>query len=240
MTQGVPINGEPNMRANGEEIQQEHGGVRNSTRMITSDVAETKNRRSLLALSPRIHDRLIYRGDRVTESHHVHNRWEPEDPRDVDPESRNAKMFRMTCELTHLLLCYLVSFRFHFSIMKGFINRLCKIEHPICEAFRVFCIMQSLPKEYSPYVFRFMKTCKEPSLMELYEVMCKTEDDLRIIARNKTNKRRAEDKEIDEKATGRTKGFFYERLNEEATPNCDDCGRTLSSKNDEPKASLRA
>ncbi|GJX87946.1 hypothetical protein Tco_0339960, partial [Tanacetum coccineum] len=34
--------------------------------------------------------------------------------------------------------------------------------------------------------------------MELYEVMCKAEDDLRIIAREKTNKHSAKDKEDDE------------------------------------------
>ncbi|GKC47754.1 hypothetical protein Tco_1065476 [Tanacetum coccineum] len=148
----------------------------------------------------------LYRGDKVTESHRVYNRWEPEHPRDFDPESRNAEMFAITYKLTHHLMCDLTSFRCHFSIMEGLINRFQKIGNPISEAFGVFFIMQHLPVEYSPYVFKFMKTRREPTLMELYEVMCKAEDDLRIIAHDKKNKYKAEDKENDEQITRGTKG----------------------------------
>ncbi|GKA26392.1 FH protein interacting protein FIP2 [Tanacetum coccineum] len=48
-----------------------------------------------------------------------------------------------------------------------------------------------------------MKTYKEPTLIKIYE------DDLLIIARDKTNKRNAEDHENDEHIIGRTKWFFY-------------------------------
>ncbi|GJX20243.1 copia protein [Tanacetum coccineum] len=48
--------------------------------------------------------------------------------------------------------------------------------------------------------------------MKLYEVMCKAEDDLRIIVCDKTNKRRADDKENDELVTSRTEGYFYGRV----------------------------
>nr|GEW68773.1 reverse transcriptase domain-containing protein [Tanacetum cinerariifolium] len=89
--------------------------------------------------------------------------------KNIDPESRNAEMFRITYELTHLLLRYRVSFRFYFSIMEGFINRLRTIGNPVSKAFGVFYIVQSLPEEYSLYVFKFMETCKEPKFMELYE-----------------------------------------------------------------------
>ncbi|GJY59785.1 hypothetical protein Tco_0459677 [Tanacetum coccineum] len=70
--------------------------------------------------------------------------------------------------------------------------------------------MQCLPEEYSPYVFRVMEIGREPMLVELYEVICKAEDNLWIIADDKTNKHRAEDKENDKHVTGRTKGFIYE------------------------------
>nr|GEV53031.1 hypothetical protein [Tanacetum cinerariifolium] len=112
--------------------------------------------------APRMSDRLIYQDNMVTESHRVHNRREPEHPRDDDPESRNDEMFSIT----------------------------------------------------------------EPTLVELYEVMCKPEDDLWIIARDKKNKRRAEDKKNE--------------CWEEGTPSCNDCSMTSSSKNDEPEASLSA
>ncbi|GKB46473.1 hypothetical protein Tco_0897226 [Tanacetum coccineum] len=128
---------------------------------------------------------------KMLKSHRVHNRWEPEHPRDVDLESRNAE----------------------------------KIRNPISEVFEVFCIVESLPKEYSPYVFRFTKTCKEPTHIELYEVMCKVEDDLQIIAHDKTNERRAEDKENEDKFTGRNYGFFYKRVTKKrkALPKCYYC-----------------
>ncbi|GKC58023.1 hypothetical protein Tco_1085621, partial [Tanacetum coccineum] len=57
----------------------------------------------------------------------------------------------------------------------------------------------------SPSLYKYL-VGYEPTLIELYEVMCKAEDDLRIIARDKTYKRRAEDKENDEHVTGRTEG----------------------------------
>ncbi|GJW55076.1 hypothetical protein Tco_0099161 [Tanacetum coccineum] len=61
------------------------------------------------------------------------------------------------------------SARFYFSNMEGFYNHLWRIRNPVSEAYMVFCIMQSLHAEYSPYVFKFMETCKEPTLVELYE-----------------------------------------------------------------------
>nr|GEU59327.1 hypothetical protein [Tanacetum cinerariifolium] len=79
----------------------------------------------------------------------------------------------------------------------------------------------------------------------------------KIIARDKTNKPKDEDKENDEQVTGRTKGFFYEPITkkkkkvrnvakrerefqEKGTPcSCDDCG-TISSNNDEHVASSKA
>ncbi|GJR89440.1 hypothetical protein Tco_0213451 [Tanacetum coccineum] len=92
----------------------------------------------------------------------------------------------------------------------------------------------------------FSITKIEPTLIELDEVMCKAEDDLQIIARDKTNKRGAEDKENGEHVTGRNERFFYERIMkiererwEEGMPSCDDCSTTSSSKNDEPQASFR-
>ncbi|GKB18937.1 hypothetical protein Tco_0852860 [Tanacetum coccineum] len=45
--------------------------------------------------------RLIYRGDRVTESPHVHNIWKPKAPWDIHPELRNAEMFAVTYELSY-------------------------------------------------------------------------------------------------------------------------------------------
>ncbi|GJV18861.1 hypothetical protein Tco_1367881 [Tanacetum coccineum] len=63
----------------------------------------------------------------------------------------------------------------------------------------VFSIVLSLLAEYSPYVLKFIETCEEPTLIELYEVVCKAEDDLQINPSNKTNKRKSNDKENDEK-----------------------------------------
>ncbi|GJZ92172.1 hypothetical protein Tco_0664237 [Tanacetum coccineum] len=54
---------------------------------------------------------------------------------------------------------------------------------------RGILFVQSLPEEYSPYIIRFMETCREATLMELYEVICKDKD-----------------KENNE----RTEGFLYE------------------------------
>ncbi|GKB16583.1 hypothetical protein Tco_0850506 [Tanacetum coccineum] len=105
--------------------------------------------------------------------------------------------------------------------------------------------MQSLPEEYSLYVFRVMEIGREPTLVELYEVICKAEEDLRIIAHDKTKKHRAEDKENDEHVTRRTEGFFYElvtkkRKEEDMPYSCNDYGTTSSSKNDETEASSKA
>nr|GEV43821.1 hypothetical protein [Tanacetum cinerariifolium] len=100
--------------------------------------------------APRMPDRLIYRSDMMTKSHRVHNRWEPEHPRDFDPESRNSEMFGITYKLTRYLMCNLTSSR-RIQIHK-----------------------------------------------DLYE------DDILIIARDKTNKRNAKGHEIDEHITGRT------------------------------------
>nr|GEU59079.1 hypothetical protein [Tanacetum cinerariifolium] len=122
-----------------------------------------------------------------------HNKWEPKHPQDVDLESKNTEIFSMTYELTHLPMHYPISFMLHLSIIEGFINRLWKIGNLISKAFWVFCI----PEEYSPHVFRFMETYRKPTLMELYEVMCKAEDDLWIISREITNKHSAKDKEDD-------------------------------------------
>ncbi|GKF71568.1 hypothetical protein Tco_0207682, partial [Tanacetum coccineum] len=85
--------------------------------------------------------------------------------------------------------------------------------------------------EYSPYVFRFKKTCIEPMLMDLYEAMCKAEDDLWIIACDKTYKCKANDKENDEQVTGSTQGFFYKPVTKKrkAIPKCYYC-RTLGHK----------
>nr|GFA89445.1 hypothetical protein [Tanacetum cinerariifolium] len=54
-------------------------------------------------------------------------------------------------------------------------------------------VYQASLKDWKPY--------KEPTLIKLHEVMCKAEDDIRIIARNKTNKCSAKDKENDEQTT---------------------------------------
>ncbi|GKC69957.1 hypothetical protein Tco_1115840 [Tanacetum coccineum] len=48
--------------------------------------------------------------------------------------------------------------------------------------------------------------------MEIYKVMCKVKDDVRINPPDKTNKCKADDKENDEQVTGRTEGFFYEPI----------------------------
>ncbi|GJZ75420.1 hypothetical protein Tco_0639885 [Tanacetum coccineum] len=120
--------------------------------------------------------------------------------------------------------------------MEVFINRLRKIGNPVSETFRVFCILQPIPKEYSPYIFKFLETCKEPMLIELYEVVCKAEDDLRANRLDKTNKRKSNDEQV----TIRTEVFFIEpvtkkRALEEGTPcRYDGCGSTSSSKEDEP------
>ncbi|GJZ67279.1 hypothetical protein Tco_0630519 [Tanacetum coccineum] len=66
-----------------------------------------------------------------------------------------AEMFSLTHELSYYCMSSGTSARFHFSIMEGFINRLRKIGN-------------------------LVKTCEEPMLMKLYEVVCKGEDDLRI------------------------------------------------------------
>ncbi|GKD23505.1 hypothetical protein Tco_1225208 [Tanacetum coccineum] len=126
-----------------------------------------------------------------------------------------------------------------------------KIGNPISEAYMVFSIVLSLLAEYSPYVLKFIETCEEPTLMELYEVVCKAEDDLQINPSNKTNKRKANDKENDEQVTRKTDGFFYEpgtkkrtilrkEKEEEGTPcSSDDCGSTSSCKENEPKLHRR-
>ncbi|GJV62117.1 tryptophan synthase beta chain 1-like protein [Tanacetum coccineum] len=69
----------------------------------------------------------------------------------------------------------------------------------------------------SPYDFKFMETCEEPTLMELYEVTCKAKDDLWINPPDKTNKRKADDKENDEHVTGRTEWFFYKPITKKRT-----------------------
>ena len=44
----------------------------------------------------------------------------------------------------------------------------------------VFCVMQALPAEYGSYLLDFLKTCKETTLMKHYELVRKSEDDLRV------------------------------------------------------------
>nr|GEU56110.1 hypothetical protein [Tanacetum cinerariifolium] len=73
------------------------------------------------------------------------------------------------------------SARFHFSIMEVFINCLRKIGNP---------------------------TCEDLMLIELYEVVCKAEDDHRANPLDKTNKLKSNEEENDEKITIRTEGFF--------------------------------
>ncbi|GKA84049.1 hypothetical protein Tco_0805644 [Tanacetum coccineum] len=119
-------------------------------------------------------------------------------------------MFALTHELSYYRIRDVTYARFHYSIMEGLINCLWNIGNPISEAFKVLCIVQSITDEYSPYIFKFIETCKDPMLMELYEVMCKAEDDLRINPLDKTNKYKAIDEENDEQVTGRTELFFYE------------------------------
>ncbi|GJU93875.1 hypothetical protein Tco_1318631 [Tanacetum coccineum] len=143
--------------------------------------------------------RQIYRGDSVTESPHVYNSWEPKHPWDIHPELRNADMFSLTHELSYYRMRAGTSARFPYS-MKGFINCLRKIGNHVSEAFKVFCIVQSLLVEYSPYIFKLMETCEEPMLMEFYEVMCKAEDDLRINPPKKLNKHNVNDEENDEQS----------------------------------------
>nr|GEW25507.1 hypothetical protein [Tanacetum cinerariifolium] len=65
----------------------------------------------------------------------------------------------------------------------------------------------------SAYLFKFMKTCEEPTLMRLYELVCKAKDDLGVKP-NKTKKRKAN-----------------EEANDDTTP---------SSKKDETGSSLEA
>ncbi|GJU85853.1 hypothetical protein Tco_1293399 [Tanacetum coccineum] len=117
------------------------------------------------------------------------------------------------------------SARFHFSNMEGFYNHLRRIKNPMSEAYMVFCIVQSLHSEYSPYVFKFIETYKEPTLVEIYEVMCKAGDYLRINPHDKTNNHKANDKENDEQVTRRTNGFFYEPVTKKRTtfPKCYYC-----------------
>nr|GEW10513.1 hypothetical protein [Tanacetum cinerariifolium] len=127
--------------------------------------------------------RLSYRGYKVTESPCDYNRWKPKAPWDIPLKSRNTKMFALT-------KVYQSSMADWKSYKRG-----------------IYIIMypQTLLKEYCPYLF---ETCKESTLMKLYEVVCKVEDDLRVNP-DKTNKRKANDKENDEHVTGRTKLFFF-------------------------------
>nr|GEW67520.1 hypothetical protein [Tanacetum cinerariifolium] len=53
--------------------------------------------------------------------------------------------------------------------------------------------------------------------MELYEVVCKAEDDLKINPPDKTYKCKANDKENDEHVTRRTEAFFYELVTKKRT-----------------------
>ncbi|GJT86649.1 hypothetical protein Tco_1068366 [Tanacetum coccineum] len=126
-------------------------------------------------------------------------------------------MFSLTHELSYYRIRDVTSARFHYSIMEGLINCLWNIGNPISEAFKVLCIMQSITDEYSPYIFKFIETCEDPMLTELYEVMCKAEDDLRINPLDKTNKYKVIDEENDEQVTGRTEGLFYEPLTKKRT-----------------------
>ncbi|GKC38184.1 hypothetical protein Tco_1050568 [Tanacetum coccineum] len=73
------------------------------------------------------------------------------------------------------------------------------------------------PTSFSPYVFKFMETCEVLTLMELYDVMCKAEYDLPINSHDKTNKRKADDKESDNQVTKRTEGFFNEPVAKKRT-----------------------
>nr|GFA34440.1 hypothetical protein [Tanacetum cinerariifolium] len=134
----------------------------------------------------------------------------------------------------------------HYSIVEGIYNHLQKIGNPMSEAFMILCIAHTIPKEYSPYLFKFIETCEEPMLMEIYELLCKAEDDLRVKL-GKIKKRKADE----EHGYKIGKGFEYIRdlelakkekeLQEEGT-HCsgDDCSTTSSSKRDEARSSSYA
>ncbi|GJU08344.1 hypothetical protein Tco_1124774 [Tanacetum coccineum] len=60
------------------------------------------------------------------------------------------------------------------------------------------------------------RTCKEPTLMELFKAVFKVEDDLTVNPPNKTKKRKTNNEEKDEQVSGRTEGSFFEpHLNKE-------------------------
>ncbi|GJS02538.1 hypothetical protein Tco_0319046 [Tanacetum coccineum] len=79
----------------------------------------------------------IYRGDRVTESPHVYNRWKPKAPWDIPMKSRNVEMFALTYELSYYHMHPDTYARFYFSVLEGFINHLRKIDNLVSEAFGV-------------------------------------------------------------------------------------------------------
>ncbi|GKB00473.1 hypothetical protein Tco_0828466 [Tanacetum coccineum] len=76
-------------------------------------------------------------------------------------------------------------------------NHLQKIGNHMSEAFMILCITHTMPKEYSPYLFKFVGTCEEPMLMELYELVCKAEDNLRVKL-DKIKKRKADEEVNDD------------------------------------------
>ncbi|GKE38253.1 hypothetical protein Tco_1461658 [Tanacetum coccineum] len=108
--------------------------------------------------------------------------------------------------------------------MEGIYNHLQKIGNHVSEAFMILCITHTMPKEYSPYLFKFVGTCEEPMLMELYELVCKAEDNLRVKL-DKTKKRKADDQVNDEQVTARPDEFFFKPVTKKITlfPMCYYC-----------------
>ncbi|GKC33644.1 putative RNA-directed DNA polymerase, eukaryota, reverse transcriptase zinc-binding domain protein [Tanacetum coccineum] len=66
-------------------------------KLVTSD----SDRRPPNIMAIRMRIRLIYCGDKVTESPRIHNGWEPKHHWDIHPESRNAEIFSLTHELSN-------------------------------------------------------------------------------------------------------------------------------------------
>ncbi|GKB03064.1 hypothetical protein Tco_0831153, partial [Tanacetum coccineum] len=62
--------------------------------------------------------------------------------------------------------------------------------------------LQSSPEDW---------TCEEPMLMELYELVCKAEDNLRVKL-DKIKKRKADEEENDEQVTRRPEEFFFKQI----------------------------
>ncbi|GKC75634.1 hypothetical protein Tco_1126408 [Tanacetum coccineum] len=98
-------------------------------------------------------EHLIYRSERVTRSSHIYDCTKPNVDWDIHPISRSADMFSLTYELRNHHKHTSTSAMSHFTMMEELINRLWKIRIP---------------------------TCEEPFLIELYELVCKVKDDLRV------------------------------------------------------------